>query len=416
MPSARRVLTAVVLLALAGVAGWQGWERASAWANLRRGRAALDRDDPPEARRRFDRALAARPDDPEAHFLAARAARKDHDPRAAVDHLKEARRLGWPGDQVDAERTLADLGAGTVDEPALLRLVAAGHPDAPDALAALVPGYMAAYRLAEADTLSKTWVELRPESADAWRLRADILVRLGWRAEARDAAREAVRVAPHDRAVRVRLARLLLDTNQPPDEVAGVLGPVVEAAPDDAEALLLLAAARRDQGKADEAAALVGPLTAGPNPNPRALLLRGKLLLDEGKADDALPFLRRAVERDPFEPEPLFTLARGLRQAGRAEEAAAAEEQWKRTAADVTRASVLGRAIAASPNDPELRREIGELYLRNGKEVDGVRWLESAVRVRPDYAPAHKLLADHYDRTGPPEKAAAHRAAAGPAP
>lgn len=411
----RRVLPAVVLVALAGVAGWQGWGRVSAWVDFRRGRAALERGDAAEARRRLDRAVAVWPNDPETHFLAARAARKDGDPAAAAVHLKDARRLGWPDDEVGPELVLADLRAGRVDEPALLRLAAAGHPDTPDILAVLVPGYLAAYRVAEAEPLSKQWVDHRPGAADAWRLRADILRRLGRKAEARDAAREAVRLAPDDRPGRLKLARLLLETRQPPDEADAVLAPLAVADPGP-EALVLLAAVRQAQGRAGEAAAVLDPLLAGPAPDPRALHLRGKIDLEAGRPAAGLPFLRRAAERDPSDPELLYTLAQCLRQTGPPDEAAAAEERWKRCSADVGRVSELGRAIAASPADPDLRREMGELFLRNGRDADGVRWLESALKVRPDHAPAHRALAEYYGRAGQPGRAAEHRAAAAPPP
>jgi Flp pilus assembly protein TadD len=74
------------------------------------------------------------------------------------------------------------------------------------------------------------------------------------------------------------------------------------------------------------------------------------------------------------------------------------------------RAAELARAISASPHDPELRREIGELFLRNGRETEGVRWLESALRARPDHAPTHKVLAAYYERIGRPDLARQHGA------
>jgi tetratricopeptide (TPR) repeat protein len=402
----------VVLAGLVGVIGWQGWVQGSAWAHLRRGRAALDRGDPAAARDHLDRTLTVWPGHAEAHFLAARAARKVGDPKAARDHLRKAHESGWPDDEVGPELVLADLARGDVAEPALLRLVAAGHPDSADILAVLVPGYLAAYRVAEAEPLSRKWVELRPESAEAWSHRADILERLRLRPEAREAAREAVRLDPGDRAARLRLARLLLETRQPPDEAAGLLEPLLAANPDDPDARVLLAAGRQAQGRPDDALALLDPLTTAPAANPKALLLRGRLLLDAGRPADALPALRRAAAADPSDPEALFTLFQCLQQTGPADEARAAEDRWRRCTADLARVNELGRAVAAAPNDPDLRREMGELFLRNGRAADGVRWLESALKVAPDHAPTHRLLADHHARTGRPDLAARHRAAA----
>ena len=50
--------------------------------------------------------------------------------------------------------------------------------------------------------------------------------------------------------------------------------------------------------------------------------------------------------------------------------------------------------------DPAPRCETGTLLLRNGREQEGVRWLISALRNDPLYRPAHKALADHYERLG----------------
>lgn len=413
-PRRRRLLPAVVLLGLFGVAGWFGWEQAAAALNVRRGRAALNRGDTSAARHHLDRALAVWPDDAETHFLTAHAARKDGAPATARDHLKQAHRLGWPDDAVGPELVLIDLRAGAVNEPALLNLVAAGHPESADILAVLVPGYLAAYRVGEAEPLSARWVELAPDSAAAWGRRADVLERLRKRTEARDAAREAVRLAPDDRAARLRLARLVLETRQPPEEAAELLGPLHAANPADAEPRVLLAAARHAQGRTADALALLDPHTSGPEPDAKALHLRGRLLLEGGRPADALPSLRRAAERDPSEPEILFTLFQCLQQTGPPDEATAAERRWKQAAADLARVNELGRAIAAAPADPDLRREMGELFLRNGREADGVRWLESALKVRPDHAPTHRLLADHYVRSGRPDRAAAHRAGGNP--
>jgi hypothetical protein len=52
---------------------------------------------------------------------------------------------------------------------------------------------------------------------------------------------------------------------------------------------------------------------------------------------------------------------------------------------------------------------MGQLMLRNGEPREGVLWLESALRVDPAFAPAHKALAEHFEKAKQPERAAGHR-------
>ena len=69
-----------------------------------------------------------------------------------------------------------------------------------------------------------------------------------------------------------------------------------------------------------------------------------------------------------------------------------------------------------NPHDPALHFELGELLTRVGQGELGVSWFHSALRQDPGYAPAHRALAEHYERVGDRERAASHRRQAGPTP
>lgn len=409
--AARRTLLAVLVLLAAGVGGWRAWDHFAARAHLARGRTALDQNAPAAAREHFGRLLAHRPDDPEAHFLAGKAARLDGDTTAAGRHLDRAARLGWPAEAVAVELALLDVQLGRLAEAerVLVGLVLAGHPESPAILAVLVPAFVGEFRVPEAERLTARWVELRPDEAAAWAARGDVLERLVRRDLAREAWREAVRLDPNDRKARLHLARLLVSTKQPPAEAAGHLEAFLAAGPADPEATVLLAACRVAQNRPDEAVELLAPLAD----DPKALHLRGRVELDRGRADVAEPLLRRAADLDRSEPDALYTHFLALQQLGKADEAAAAEARWKRCVTDLERVKELGQVVAERPRDPDPRREIGELFLRHGRDADGVRWLESALRARPNDRPTHRLLADYYDRAGDPDRAARHRSAGG---
>ena len=413
----RRWIVPLSLLLALGVAAWLVEPQFSAWGHLNRGKAALDRDDPAEARRQLEACLAIWSSSGEAHFLAAQAARRGGDGREAERHLDEAARLGWVATEVELERALIQAQSGNLAavEGVLLKAVSEGHPDTPNILAVLVPALGAEFRWIDADTLSAKWVEQRPDSARAWRERGIVLERVR-RTEASTAAyRRAVELDPEDRRARIGLARMLLETRQSPAEAAEHLERLTAADPKDPVVRLLLATCREAQNRPEEAAALLDRLIAE-HPDAAALHRRGRLELDRGRPADAIGYLRRAAELRRADPEILYSLLLCLKQIGTPDETREVEERFKKCEADLKRVGELGRAISASPHNPDLRAEIGELFLRNGQDREGLRWLESALRERPDHAPTHRVLAAYYERTGQQQFADYHRAIAAGAP
>ncbi len=411
----RLILLAVVLSVLAGIGVWQWRTSAAAREQLNLGRAALLRDDPAEARRHLELCLAAWPENGEANFLAARAARRDGDQAAAKKYLDEAERRGQPPADVELERALARGQAGDVDGAESILRKHLDGAGAAEAIAFLVPIYLAQFRIAEASGLTARWVELRPDSAKAWGHRADSLERLRNRTEAIDAYRRLVSLAPDDRKARLNLARMLIDNRLPPDEAAGHLESVLAADPENAAALVQLSACREAQGRPDDAVALLDRAIAGPKCDAAALHARGRLELQRGRPAVAVGFLRRGIGLDPSDVGLLYTLYLCLQQTGTPGEIRDAEERWRRCDTDLKRVGELSRLIAVSPKDPEPRREIGELFLRHRRTADGVHWLESALELDPRHAPTHRLLAAHYAGAGRPDLARKHTALAGDA-
>lgn len=409
-------LLLVVVLALLGVVGWFGADHWLAGRALARGREALAAGDPAAAAAALDRCLKTWPREAEAHFLAAVAARRTARTPAAKHHLEEAARNGWDKEAVAVEYALQASAAGAPFaevEPILRGAADAGGRDAGDARAAVVPGYLAQFRITEADAVTAQWVEADPADARGWALRADVLERLERREAARLAFARWVEADPDSRPARLGLVRTMLGTRRSPAEISPHLDRLLAATPDDPTALRLLAGLREIEGRPDDAAAVLDRvIAAAPTPDAAALMQRARLELDHGRPADALPVARRAVAADPSDVEARFTLFRCLELTG-SPEAAEAEAKWKGVRDDLDRARSLARQVSAAPLDPEPRRQMGELFLRNGRTADGLRWLESALAVRPDHPATHAALAAHYDRSGQPERAAQHRARAG---
>jgi tetratricopeptide (TPR) repeat protein len=383
---------------------------ASGQRDLDQARAALNADHPEEARPLLEQYLADRPNSAEAHFRAAQAAQRVGDLAAAERHLERAAALGWDASDIELERALIAAMAGQIGsaEGILLDRLAAGSPESSQILAVLLPAYAAEFRWNEAYTLTDQWVRLRPLDAHAWAWRGEVCERRRLRNEAVDALRESVRLDQNDKRVRLQLARLLLEVHQP-GEAAGHLDWLRDQQPDDPAVSRQLALCREAQGAPDEAAALLDRVIAADPTGAAALRDRGRLELNRGRPEAAVPFLRQAVDRDLSDPDALNSLAIALQQTGATEEARAIEERRQRTEADLKKVGELVRLIAASPHDADLRREVGELFLRNGRDQDGLRWLESALREQSDHAATHCLLADYFERKGRKDDAAAHR-------
>lgn len=414
----RRLAQVFFVLAAVGAVAWLVAGHFAVRSHLAEATAALDRGNPAEARRHLDRYLEARPNSAEGHLLAARAARRCGDLAAAAGHLKEAQRSGAEAAPVELESALMAAQDGRFFEVQglLLTAVAEGHPQSAEILALAVPARVAEFRIPEARGLTARWVELEPDSARAWTHHAEVLERLRRKAEAIEALRRVVALAPDDVRARVNLGRMLLEVRQSLDEAAGHLERAVEAEPHNPAALLQLAACRETQGRADDAAALLDRLVVEHPRDAKAYFHRGRLELNRARPADSLPFLRKSAELDPSDPEALYSLFQCVQRVGAPAEAREAEERWRRADADLKRVAELARLIAASPGDPELRREMGELFLRNGRDADGVRWLESALQVGPDHAPTHAALAAHYEKVGRPDLAARHRGPAAKKP
>jgi tetratricopeptide (TPR) repeat protein len=407
----------LVVLGLAGVLAWRGTQYYFADRALDKGRSALHSGDSAAARGWFDRALDIHPQDPEIHFLSAIAARRAGDQRSATSHLEEAGRYGWDPVAVRAEAALQAASAGapfSALEPALRPHVDSTSENTCDVLSVLVRGYLLQFRVAEADTLTGRWVVLAPEDPNAWETRADVLERL----ERLDAAREAygrwVELDPTARKARLGLVRLLLEVRRPPSEITPHLEMLMGNTTNDPEVLRFQAAALQAQGRTAEAVDVLDRAVASPAPGAVVLAQRAKLDLDRGKASDALPFAQKAVAADSSDVEARFTLFRCIQQVGTPAEAAAAEASWKKVRDDLARVRELGRKISSNPTDAALRSEMGELFLRNGRELDGLRWLESALSVHPDFARAHRVLADFYTQTNRPDLAREHLNRANP--
>jgi tetratricopeptide (TPR) repeat protein len=402
----------VVALFLLGL-GWPTWAYVRAVQHWQSAQQAGETEDWQRAREHLQACQSMWLYSSSWHLAYARVLRHLGELKLARQHIIQAERLGHDAKQVALEMALLRcLEGDPIAEKDLWERYHQGHTaDIVEILQVLVPRLMAQFRLPEAGPLSAQWVKCRPQSATAWKYRAQILERLHPNSDENVAAwQQWWRLLPQDRTARLGFVRLLVQRRERIGEAVTLLEEHLLQTPTDDECRLLLAECRFLQGDNEAALELLHTLIAAGTPQSRAYWLRGRWYLQVGDWSRAVSDLRRAVDLDPSFPDAWYNLFQALQQSGApTEEVRQAEERWRRCDQDLRLAGQLARRIGEQPWNPDLRHQLGELFLRNGKDTEGLRWLHSALQIRPDHLDTHRTLAEYHERLGRPDLAAPHQ-------
>lgn len=311
------------------------------------------------------------------------------------------------------QAALRDAQAGRFAEAEpVLREALARNPDDVDVLAALARGYLTADRPLDADPFLSELVRRRPNTAEYLRLRLKLDRQLKRHEEAYADARRLLELEPGDDDLRRTTLGQAFSVGRFAD--AEVLcRDLLAQHPDDRRLKSLLAEIRRARGDDAGAGQLLDELIRS-DPNDYASLQARGILDDEtGHPDRAVPLLRRVFDEDPSRRRPAgYQLAVALEKVGQADEA-------KKVLAEVRRlqdVEIATEAMKTQPDNLALHVQLAEDLLRAGHTNDGLAVLERVLRRDPNFAPAHRALAAHYERAGNPEQAARHRRLAGPSP
>jgi tetratricopeptide (TPR) repeat protein len=390
----------LVALGLAG--GWYGL----AEHRLRQAEQALQRHDHRTARQRLAEHLKLRPGHARAHFLAARVARRLGLYDEAAEHLKSCARLGWGPESVELERLLADVQQGVPGVEAEVRQrleeVEAGSADEQEVLEVLIQHYLDGYRLFQALQCLNRYLRHWPSDLQALLGRAYVHERLLYFGDALVDYRLAVEHHPDSTRARLRLAETLLIAGTPA-EALEQFRHLHEADPEQPAVRLGLARSLRRLGRLDEARGLLDDLLERPAAGAdrvEALWERGQLARDEGQARRAEACFREAARLAPHDRKVHHSLAQCLRQRGARREADQAAARVRQIDDNLKRLQRLTQAVLASPDDAGLRCQVGLLFLENGQEAEGLRWLRQALHLDPGCLPARRALAEHARRPG----------------
>jgi predicted Zn-dependent protease len=230
--------------------------------------------------------------------------------------------------------------------------------------------------------------------------------------KARDDYQKALALDPGLDKVRLHLAEMYLDDNDPVNAIPHL--EILQARqPDRPEVAARLGQCRFLQGRYPEARELLERAVKSMPNDPAVLLFLARLDLDNRHPEQAEKRLRAALTVDPSETEVRYTLVNALRAQGKDAEASAELAEHERHKALLQRAnSLLQDEAKKHSTDPAPATEVGGLLLQIGQERQGLYWLNEALNRDPNYRPAHKILADFYAKQGDADRAALHRRAA----
>jgi tetratricopeptide (TPR) repeat protein len=408
----KRALAVVGLLGLISVSLYFGFRSVRKDSHFRAAQKALEADDLPRARQELQACLKSERSSPEVLFLLARTERRLSLFQAAQEHLASYLRRGGEPELVQLERLLQEAQRGHLEasEATLLDYVAKDHPDSVIILEALVKGYVKEIRPDEAVACADKWLKQQPDSALAWFLRGKGSQGRTDYDDALRCYRRAVALAPANGAARLLLAEQLLKANQAQEALEHYLL-LNQEVPDDPKVLLGMARVHFALAHPDEVRKLLNQLLAKDSKYVPAVVLLARVEQSLKAVDKAERWFRKALDLDPFEREAMYGLAQCLSQQGKRNDAASWHKRLRALDEDVDRRNRFIAVAARNPKDPHPRCEAGKLSLKLGKDGAGVRFLEAALRVNPQYGPAHRALAEYYHRIGQAEAAALHERA-----
>jgi tetratricopeptide (TPR) repeat protein len=399
----RTVLCVAAVLALAGAAAaWVDWlERPARAAERALGRYEFD-----EALAQLEVRAGRWPVRASLLFLAARTARRAGAYDRAEHYLAAYKASGAAdSDRALLERVLLHCEQGDLAPEMQGRLVPYLQKIDPDSALiqeALGHGLMVQARYSEALACLRRCLEKDPANGRALFLQGVAYAEMRKPGDAVDSYRRLLDQYPGHWDGRVELAGALLAAGHT-DEATARLEALYRERPDDAGVLLGLAVCRGEAGRPAEASDLLDRLLAAHPDHPQALVERGRLALDLEEPARAERWLQKAVDLAPASLQANQLLYVSLREQGK--EAAAGRQQARvaRLLDDRRRIDDILRCdLKSSPNDPDLQCELGRLYLRNGQEGQGLRWLQSALRLNPAHAAARQALAEREGRGSDP--------------
>lgn len=374
--------------------------------------AAIDREDLSQAQVLLQKLLLKNPKDAESIYLLGSVARRQGDFSTFRNCMELAKSYSYPTSKIDFQNKLYEIQTGKLDpaqEPDLLSKGDQGVENAviSDSVAAqiyhaIAYGHLANYRLKEAWEASEFWLKWQPNSIAAHLLMADIYERIEDPINAIKELEAILAIDSSHPGTRAKLGRLLIKVNRI-DEAINLLSGLVNEKIVTASIQIDYAEALLRSGKSEEAKKALQDafqMGLGRQERAKASSTRGRIHMEEGKWEAAAADLLVAIEIAPDDSAAHISLSNTLARLGQME---LADQYRERGTALLQSANdnfrkireVLAQIIER-PTDPALRTSVGKMMIEQGKVPEGLRWIETALRYDPNYAPALEIVRQYY--------------------
>jgi tetratricopeptide (TPR) repeat protein len=397
------LLAAGCLLSLCGWAGGYWYFHVSLW----KARQAFRLDLLPEASAAVNAYLEGKPNDVEAHLLASRIGRLQGNFPAVEKHLQNVKRLEGSTERSQVEWLLLRAVGGELAsvELGLKVAVEKNDPNTILILEGLVFSYMKDMRYGNALYYVDKWLQAEPDCVRALSWRGWIREEFNYTTGARDDYSRVLELSPNHLSTRLRLVNILLIEKNIPE--AGEHLRILERdAPENPEVIYDLAQCRAFEGESEEARKLLDHLLGLQPKNARALHQRGNLALDDAEKEK---WFRKALAIDLSYHEARYSLFTCLqKQPNRKQEADAEKKKYLATVKNWQTLKKTLDELERTPNNPDLLAAAGKLLLARNPII-AQEFLQKALAVSPGHQNTHKILADYFEETNQPEKAAFHQ-------
>ncbi|HRF00700.1 MAG TPA: tetratricopeptide repeat protein [Pirellulaceae bacterium] len=415
--SARRrygPFVAAVLLAVIVVEGFFVWRWIRVQGHLSAADAAVERMDYERAIVELAKATRWRSGDPALHLEMAKVYRRAGKADDCLAQLDEAKRCGADRELVEREEILMMAQGGYLarfdrEIKAILDSVD-DDSEASGVYESLARGYLASYRIAEAQRCVDFWLNWQPDLPAARFLRADVRYRVGRLEDAIDDYRFIVEKLP-EHVESHRLLGMLLSESGDMDGARVQFLEVLELAPDSVETKLELAYCLRQLNEEDEAVELARQVIEQGDSlrKAAAMELLSSVAVQRERYDEAVEWLDKALRLAPPSADLCFAMGTALNFAGRTDEGKGYLDQAQQFREMDERVDQLLADLVDQPSSVELRFEMAQLMFRQGLDETGSMWLRTLLEIDPEHEPSHRLLAGYLASVGKRETAEMHR-------
>jgi tetratricopeptide (TPR) repeat protein len=406
-------LLGLVVLAGAGVYVLDPWHwrtggsAPSAAVLWEEAQKAMDEREFALARDRLAQCLEILPFNAEAHFLIARAWRREQGRNYLgpwQSHLFEANELQWSQEQIEFETQLQHAQSGdvwSVEPPLLDSLTSRSAPEVEMTLEALAEGYLKNHSLAKLLELTNWWLERFPDDWLPHLYRANLQAREGTRAKAIEEYQMVLRLNPDHDAARLQLAETLMDDGQLKESLA-LFESYLKENPRDPTALYGVANCQYSSGKLAAARAALKEIFRVSKNSIKPLLLQAKIEYADDQPAEALRWLRQAERLAPSEPDITHTILICLQRLNRTEEAEKYMKRHQEILELHDQLIKVRKQLRRDPFNVELRYQIGKVNMLLSRDDEAYEWFQMVLRLDPKHAETLQALEEWRERNPEP--------------